>query len=301
MSDLVGTSIPEFPQFRSNVSAPHCVLPPGSWDTAAHVYGPLERYPLKPGPKRFRPPTAATLAALTALHDVLGIARGVLVQPTSYGSDHRALVDSLLSAKGRYVGVALVDEGISDVELADLHAAGVRGARFNLVTWLVEPMLISDVRKQADRVAELGWCTAIHVDSEVLPAREAELATIEGQVCIDHIAHLSPASPDYAAGLAALGRLLERPNFWLRLSNVDRVSRLNSTYSDMVEHIRTVHALAPDRVVWGTDWPHVFYRKPRMVDDADLVDLLAVALAEQDLRRILVENPLRLYARSGIE
>src|SRR5882757_11453383 len=124
MSDLVGTSIPESPQFRSNVSAPHCVLPPGSWDTAAHVYGPLERYPLKPGQKRFSPPLAATLPALTALHDILGIARGVLVQPTSYGSDHRALVDSLAAGAGRYVGMALVNDTISDNELADLHAAG---------------------------------------------------------------------------------------------------------------------------------------------------------------------------------
>jgi 2-pyrone-4,6-dicarboxylate lactonase len=286
----------EFQHFHPNVSAPRTRLPAGSWDTATHVYGPLDRYPLKPGTKRFSPPLDATLPTLCGMHDVLGIARGVLVQPTSYGFDHHALMDSLVAAAGRYVGVALINETVSDAALADLHAAGVRGARFNLVSWLVEPMPVSEVRRQADRVAELGWCTAIHVDTDVLLACGPELAKIEGPVCIDHMAHLAPTTPRYAIGLSALSRLMERPNYWLRLSNADRVSTQPLVYSDMIEHIRTVHALAPDRTVWGTDWPHVFYRKTQMVDDKDLVELITEALSDAELKRVLVDNPTRLYA-----
>jgi len=222
MSDLVGTSIPEFPQFRSNVSAPHYVLPPGSWDTAAHVYGPLERYPLKPGPKRFSPPPAATLPALTTLPRRSRHRSG---SPCSaYELWLRSPGSGRLSAlcQGRYVGVALVDEASPTSNWLICTRWRARRQVQPRHGWSNQ-MLISEARKQADRVADLGGARHTPIDSEVLLAREAELATIEGQVCIDHIAHLSPASPDYAAGLAALGRLLERPNFWLRLSNADRV------------------------------------------------------------------------------
>lgn len=286
----------EFPRFAESVGTPAFQLPPGSWDTAAHVYGPVSQYPLDTAPKAFLPPEDATLQRLLGLHDHLGIDRGVLVQGTSYGRDHRCLLDALTATNGRFVGVALIDEHVSDEEIVRLHAAGVRGTRFTLVSWLRQVMPIPEARRQMTRLTDFGWSAALHLDGPAIIAQAGELDELDFPVCVDHLGHLIPTEPGYEEAMTILLRLLEKPNWWIRLSNADRSSVQDGGYQDMVEHSRRLYEAAPERTVWGMDWPHVFYRKAEMVDDAELVDLIPLVLpspAEQ--QQVLVDNPRRLY------
>lgn len=286
----------QYPRFAENVGTPTFRPPAGSWDTAAHAYGPISAYPLDDAPKAFLPPEDATLVRLETLHDHLGIDRGVLVQGTSYGRDHRLLLDALAAADGRYVGVALIDEQVSDDEISRLQRAGVRGTRFTLVPWLRQVMPIAEATRQMSRVADLGWSAALHLDGDVLIDQEAELDGVDFPVCVDHLGHLIPTEPNYERALGVLLRLLAKPNWWIRLSNADRSSTLDHGFEDMVELSRRLYEAAPDRTVWGMDWPHVFYRKPTMVDDAELVDLAAAVLvSDAERQQVLVANPARLY------
>lgn len=286
-----------FPLFLDEVTDPVLLPPEGAWDTAAHVYDDPAQYPIVPGAKAFLPPYGATIERLTSLHDRLGIRRGVLVQPTSYGQDHSLLEHVLREQEGRFVGVALVSDDLDDHDLDRLEAAGVRGARFNLVSWLSTPLPIAKVRQQMERVAARGWSTALHLDQTSLVEHRDFLAELDQPTCIDHIAHLGPANADtHGEALACLEEMLENENVWIRLSNPDRTSNQSNGYHDALPLMRHIYQLAKERTLWGTDWPHVFYRKPHMVDDGQLVDLVMEVLPEPaDRARVLVENPNRFY------
>lgn len=287
-----------FPRFRDDVSKPGIDLPLGSWDTAAHIYADPLLFPYAKDGERLGPAPEATMGRLLRLHNRLGIERGVVVQSLSYGTDPRVMLAGLAEAAGRYVGVTLLEPGTSDSTIVDLTEAGVRGARFNLPSWLAAPMDDRTLAREIARLGEAGWSAAIHVDVNVLIERETLFASIDDtQVVIDHMAHFTVDLGYDHPAMAVLGRLLAKDNFWIRLSNADRCSRMDDGYQDSVELLRRMFALAPDRSVWGTDWPHPFYTKPIMVDDGVLPGLLAVALPDPaDLHRVLVANPGRLYS-----
>lgn len=290
-------SVAGFPRFRDDVSVPETQLPAHSWDTATHVYADPDQFPFAPGGERLGPAPEATMERLLQLHARLGVGHGVLVQSLSYGTDTRVMLAGLAQAAGRYVGVALLDPDVPDSEIARLHEGGVRGARFNLPSWLVDPISDDELTRQIARVGAAGWSAAIHVDVDVLVQREALFAGLTGtNVVIDHMGHYPVALGFDHPAMAVLARLLAKDNFWIRLSNADRCSAMTEGYSDSVELLRRLFELAPDRAVWGTDWPHPFYTKPVMVDDGLLPDLLSVALPDaSDLHRVLVDNPRRLY------
>lgn len=294
------TVVPAFPRFRDEISTPRCELPAGSWDTAAHVYADPQLFPYDAGGERLGPAPEATMDRLLQLHRLLGIERGVLVQSLSYGTDLRVMLAALATAAGRYVGVTLLGPDASDREIGELADGGVRGARFNLPSWLVAPMDDRELTRQVARVGEAGWSAAVHVDVDVLIEREDLFATFDDtQMVIDHMAHFTTDLGYDHPAMAVLGRLLAKDNWWIRMSNADRCSRLDEGYQDSVELLSRMFALAPERAVWGTDWPHPFYGKPVMVDDGVLPDLLAAALPDpDDLHRVLVDNPRRLYAGS---
>lgn len=290
-----------FPRFLDDVSTPTCRLPAGSWDTAAHIYADPRLFPYDARGERLGPAPEATIERLLRMHDLLGIERGVIVQSLSYGTDLRVLLAGLAATAGRYVGVALLDPNASDGEISELADAGICGARFNLPSWLVAPIGDRELTRQVSRVGEAGWSAALHVDVDVLMEREELFASFnDTQMIIDHMAHFTVDLGYDHPAMAVLGRLLAKENWWIRLSNADRCSRLDEGYQDSVELLSRMFAWAPDRAVWGTDWPHPFYSKPVMVDDGVLPDLLNAALPDpDDLHRVLVDNPSRLYGGSA--
>jgi 2-pyrone-4,6-dicarboxylate lactonase len=285
-----------FAPHRRDISTPAVDVPAAAWDTAAHVYGDPLAYPLAAGPKAFLPDLGSTMDELIRVHDVLGVERGVLVHATSYGADHSLLFDTLRQGEGRYVGVAVLSDGVSDETARQLSAAGVVGSRFNMPGWLNEPPTDQEFRDRVDRLKNLGWTAALHVDADVLVERAALFRSVDQiNVCIDHLGHFSGTMPEDHPAWDVVGDLLAKENWWVRLSNADRGSADSSGYHDMIPTIRRFVELSSGRAVWGTDWPHVFYRKSEMVDDGTLLDLLAEAVDPDTFREILVDNPKRLY------
>lgn len=295
------TGVNHFPTFRREVSRPRMDLPAGSWDTAAHVYGDPDRFPLSSKKKWFLPDTAATVEELVKVHDQIGIERGVLVQATSYGPDHSVLLEALHEHPDRFVGIGVISDEVDDAQLHRLDEAGVRGARFNLCSWIVaNPPAPDDVLRQIARIRPLGWHAVLHLDANfILENRDLLEQITDIPVCVDHLAHFNwEIGPGHKA-FEALADQMRRKGWWIRLSNADRGSALASGYDDMVNLIRAFVDVAPEQVVWGTDWPHVYYKKSEMVDDGAMLELLERAIPDESTRtRILVDNPRRFYARS---
>ena len=227
---------------------------------------------------------------------MIGIDRGVLVQPTTYGTDHRVLLDALEHGKGRYLGTALVDDTVPDAELERLAQAGVRGARINFLASLGLNWDRARFERTVARIAELGWITIVHGTADELLEREVMLRKVRTPVVIDHLVHW-----DLARGYAGqktfdfIRDLLGQGNFWIKLSNGDRISLQGYPYDDTVELAQAFLAAAPDRAIWATDWPHILYRG-EVPNDADLIELFFRFAPDADARqKILVDNPATLF------
>jgi 2-pyrone-4,6-dicarboxylate lactonase len=263
-------------------------MPHGAWDTHFHTVR-------APGTSHDRP-----VADALALHAVMGIERGVLVQNRLHGSSDADFLSDLRSVP-QWRGVALIDAATSDTRLDALHDAGVRGIRYNFAGFLNRRPEPETFRWGLARAAERGWHVLLHVE----PAELLELADIiaacSTPVVIDHCAHLRTARDP---GLRTLLELARLTHCWMKLSSLERWAPSGAPhYDEAVALGRAVAANAPDRVLWGTDWPHVMYKDPRAPGDppprpADLLALLHAITGDDErlLRRILVENPERLYA-----
>jgi 2-pyrone-4,6-dicarboxylate lactonase len=274
---------------------PQFVPPPGAVDAHCHVFGPGDRFPY--APERKYTPTDAPKEALFALRDHLGFSRNVIVQGTCHGADNRALTDALRASDGRARGVATVRRDVTDRELAELHDAGVRGVRFNFVKRLVDvtpPDVLLDV---ARRIAPMGWHVVVYFEAQDLPGLEPFLAKIPTTVVVDHMGRPDVNLPVDGPEFGRFVALLERhPHIWSKVSGAERLSASGAPgYADFVPFARRIVETFPDRVLWGTDWPHPNLR-PHMPDDGDLVDLIPQFATTADLqRRLLVSNPMRLY------
>jgi 2-pyrone-4,6-dicarboxylate lactonase len=279
-------------------AAPHVpvfIPPPGAVDAHCHVFGPGEVFPY--APERKYTPTDAPKEDLFALRNHLGFERNVIVQGTCHGADNRALMDALRASAGRARGVATVKREVSDAELRELHAAGVRGLRFNFVKRLVDVTPPEVLREIAARIAPLGWHVVVYFEAQDLAALEPFLAALPMTVVVDHMGRPDVRQPIDGAEFTRFLRLMhDHPNIWSKVSGAERLSISGPPgYSDFVPFARRVVETFPDRVLWGTDWPHPNL-KTHMPDDGDLVDLLPRIAPTVDLqRRLLVDNPLRLY------
>ncbi len=274
---------------------PDTKLPPGAIDTQIHVFGPAERFPLKPD--ALYAPHLLDLDDAEAMHRALGIERGVLVSPTVYGTDNRCMLDALRHAQaGRWRGIAVIGDQTTERELGEMNELGVRGARCNFASFLNMAPDEGLFRRTVERIARLDWHVVLHVMAEDLIAHESLFREVRIPVVVDHMAHLDL---DNEAGGRAFDLLLElvgQDNWWIKLSNGDRISNAGPPYDDVVAVGRALAEAAPGRAIWGTDWPHVLYRKEWMVNDGDLVDLLARYVPDEATRnRILVDNPRELY------
>ncbi len=288
-----------YPAPDPETKKPWFSAPPGACDTQIHIYGPVDRYPLKPD--RVYEPHPVGLPEVRDLHAALGIERCVLVSPTVYGADNRCMIDGLRTNPANYRGIAVIDDATTDAELDEMHEAGVRGVRCNFASFLhmtPDPDLF---RSTVARAGQRGWHVVIHVLGEDLLAHEALFREVRIPVLVDHMGHLDLNDETDKRAFDRLLDLLKQDNWWIKLSNGDRVSTEGPPdYSDVTPLGRALAEAAPDRAVWGTDWPHVLYRKPVMANDGDLLNLLAAYVPDEARRnRILVDNPIALYGFGG--
>ena len=271
---------------------PKLALPPGSCDCHAHVFGPMARFPYST-PRSYTPPDSP-LAEYLAMHDTLGVERGVLVQPSVYGTDNAAMMEALHAHPDRLRGVAVVDPAVPEEELKALHDGGVRGVRVNVLFKGGVP--ISAARPLAERIAPYGWHVQFLIDVSNHPRLDEELAGFPTPVVIDHMGHCDVAKTAADPGFAALLRLLDGGRCWVKLSGPYRITARKAVpFDDVTPVARALVARRPDRMVWGTDWPHPSIRTD-MPNDGDLVEMLADWVPDAAARqRILVDNPAVLY------
>lgn len=275
-----------------NPKPPLLRLPPLSCDAHFHVFGPRHIFPFAPD-RTFTPQDAAK-EDLFRLHRFLGFERGVFVQSGCHGSDHAVVLDLLVAGQGRYRAVGLIDPSVSDADLNRFHEAGMCGARFHFFSHLGPPMPQADIRAVIGRVAPLGWHIAIHVGGQGILEQYDFIASIEAKVVIDHIARININEGLDGKAFTALRRLLDRGNVWVKLSGTDRISKEGAPWRDAVPFARALAEHAPERVVWGTDWPHPNHTA--VPNDGELVDLIAeIAPDERTRHLMLVENPAKLF------
>ena len=287
--------------FHPRPCKPRFVPPIGAVDAHCHVFGPGDRFPY--APERKYTPCDATKEQLFALRDHLGFARNVIVQATCHGTDNRALVDALEASAGLARGVASVGQDVTDVELCRLHDAGVRGTRFNFVKRLVDFTPREVLLDIATRVAPFGWHVVVYFEARDLPELWEFFTTLPTTVVVDHMGRPDVSQPVDGPEFELFVRLMrEHGNVWAKVSCPERLSVAGPPavdgeqlpYRDVVPFARRLVETFPDRVLWGTDWPHPNVKW--MPDDAALVDLFPLMAPEQDLQyKILVDNPARLY------
>jgi 2-pyrone-4,6-dicarboxylate lactonase len=264
-------------------------------DAHCHVFGPGDRFPY--APERKYTPCDASKEQLWALRDHLGFTRNVIVQATCHGADNRALVDALRDARGRARGVATVRPDVTGAELDALHAAGVRGVRFNFVKRLVERLPFAELGALAEKIAARGWHIVIYFEAAELPGLYDFFAGLPATVVVDHMGRPDVSRPVDGPEFGLFLRLLrEQPRFWSKVSCPERLSLGGPPgYDDVVPFARRVIEEFPDRVLWGTDWPHP-NMKDHMPDDGALVDFIPrIATSAALQHKLLVDNPMRLY------
>ena len=276
-------------------SRPRFAAPAGAVDAHCHVFGPGARFPY--APERKYTPCDAPKEKLWGLRAYLGFERSVIVQATCHGADNRALVDALTASGGAARGVATVTADVRDAELRELDAAGVRGVRFNFVRRLVDTTPREVLARIAQRVAPLGWHVVIYFEAAELPELYDFFAALPTTVVVDHMGRPDVTRPVDGPEFALFVKLMrEHPNIWSKVSCPDRLSRSGPPgYDDVAPFARHLVEQFPDRVLWGTDWPHPNL-KSHMPDDGALVDFIPRIAPTPALQRaLLVDNPLRLY------
>lgn len=286
--------MPAYLPFDPNPRKPRSAPPPNSCDSQFHVLGPEDRYPPRPGAAYIMP--SATWSAAKHMHDMLGIERGIVVQPTTYGADHAVTLDGLAALGPNYKGCAnaVVLNERDDAYLARLHAAGVRGARFTR-QGLGLAFAPRDFERAVARVKELGWYVKIQPEPEGIAAQATMFENLECTVLIDHMGRPDPSRGAQDPTLRRMIELLKRGNFWTMLSLSEKLSKTGFPWEDVVPMARALVEAAPERVVWASDWPHPVSAK-QPPNEADLLELLYRITPEPGLlKKILVDNPASLF------
>lgn len=289
------TPDPGWLEYHPSPSKPRYTPPPGAVDAHCHVFGPGDRFPY--APERKYTPCDAGKQKLWALRDFLGFERNVLVQATCHGADNRALVDALKDAGGRARGVATVRRDVTNGDLTALHEAGVRGVRFNFVKRLVAALPRESLSEIVAKIAPLGWHVVIYFEAAELPELYGFFASLPATVVVDHMGRPDVSQPADGPGFELFVKLMhDHPNFWSKVSCPERLSNSGPPdYDDVVPFARRIVETFPDRVLWGSDWPHP-NMKSHMPDDGKLVDFIPRIATTRELKqKLLVDNPTRLY------
>jgi 2-pyrone-4,6-dicarboxylate lactonase len=274
------------------ISRPTFLPPSGAWDTHVHIFGPPERYAHVEKPHYTLPD--GTLAQYRSLMPRLGIQRFVIVQPSYYGTDNSCLLDTLVEVGDRARGVVMIEPDMTEAELAGFHRRGVRAVRLDLFKRAREPLaaIKSYTTQMAARVGPLGWHLQFYAPGHVVRDLIHFFATLQIDFVIDHMGYMLEEDGLRSEDFSALLDLLQGGHCYLKLSGAYRIAKLRG-YEYVEPVARAIVERAPDRAVWGSDWPHISYSDR---DTGELLSLLERWAPSQSARRqILVENPNRLF------
>lgn len=281
--------------WHPNPVKPNFTPPVGSVDAHCHVFGPGDIFPF--AEQRKYTPCDASAKQLFALRDHLGFSRNVVVQATCHGTDNRAMVHALKASNGMARGVATVDPDISESGLDELHAEGVRGARFNFVKRLVDVLPFDGSMKLAERLKKRDWHIVIYFEAQDLNEYFDFFSSLPTTVVVDHMGRPDVSQDAQGPDFNLFVKLLEdNANIWSKVSCPDRLSLIGEpSYRDVVPFARRIVEAFPDRVLWGTDWPHP-NMKTHMPDDGELVNFIPeIAVTNELQQALLIDNPMRLY------
>ncbi|MDB6000565.1 MAG: hypothetical protein JWP52_2264 [Rhizobacter sp.] len=263
-------------------------LPPRTCDTHLHVFGPQAHYPLVAN--RNYTPHVCSLDDYRRVMRAIGIERAVLVQPSVYRTDNSALLDALKEGGAAFRGVAVPAPDVSDAQLEDMHALGVRGIRLNLVNPSV--LSVDDAVRLCARTASLGWHLQVllRLDAQGMAQLFALIERVDVPLVIDHAGLVAPG-----ADLQPLLDLIERHGCWVKLTAPYRTSREPHPHADLAPLAHALSQRIPNRLLWGTDWPHT-EQTLSTTEPGALADLLRQWVPDDAaLQGICVDNPSRLY------
>ncbi len=273
---------------------PRLIAPPGACDTHLHVYGPTRLYPLAPE-RNYTPDPRSTLDDYLRVHRALGLSRAVIVTGSANGTNNRVTFDALSRMQGNFKGLALLDPAIADKELLELKDGGFTG--FRIKANGRGGLSFADAKRMAARTADFAW----HVEFMCQSTAEAigAVPALNGlglPYVFDHLAHAEPRHRAEREFAELLSVLKSEERVWINLYSFYQLSEAGPPdYGDMIEVARQIIDARPDRVIWGSNWPHAGIAGP-MPNDGDLLDfLLAAAPEERSRRRILADNPAALY------
>jgi 2-pyrone-4,6-dicarboxylate lactonase len=284
-----------------NTRKPSFSPPANSCDTHFHIFGPPETFPFLTTHEYT--PLAAPLEHYLKMAAIIGIERGVVVQPSVHGLDNSATLDAIAKSGGRFRGVARIDDKTPKSQLQQLHDGGVRGVRFNLLDRPRGNVKLDVLDRCIEHIVELGWSVDLHIDGKNLLEQEQRIRSMPLPVVIDHIARIKPVEGLTQPAFQLLLDLLKANHIWVKISGADKIcntqvhSYFGLPFVEVIPFARAVTAAAPNRIIWGTDWPHSNNFAPgHTPNDGDLVDLLAAFVPDEQTRtKILVDNPAALY------
>jgi 2-pyrone-4,6-dicarboxylate lactonase len=268
---------------------PRFTLPGLACDAHCHVFGPAMRFPYAPD-RRYTPEDAPK-EALAALHRRLGIGRAVIVQASCHGTDNAAMLDCIADDPARYKGVAIVDDSFDEKRLEALHTGGVRGVRFNFVKHLGGAPDMAVFHRVIQRIKSLGWHVVLHLDAPDLAELAPMIEALPVTSVIDHMGRTPAVDGTGQAPFQTLLKLVRQTHIWVKVSGAERIAA--PPFTTAIPFAQALMVAAPDRVLWGTDFPHPNLKHP--VDEADLVDMLPDYGDSNALKALLVDNPARLY------
>lgn len=274
---------------------PRLQMPPLACDTHAHVCGPSTRYPYWSG--RVYTPPDCLLADYRRVLSTLGVERAVLVQPSVYAADNSALLDALRAAGPSFRGVAVVEDTVAESELERMHALGVRGVRCNIVDVVEDKgkLPLAMLHRLAAKIRPLGWHIELLMHADEFPDMARAFADFPVDIVLGHLGYQKTERGIDDPGFRALLELMRAGKAWTKLTGPYRIASQPLPYPDTIPFAHALIDAAPERVLWGTDWPHVMM-KGAMPNDGDLCDVLTDWIPDPALRRrVLVENPARLY------
>ena len=280
--------------WHADPSVPRFTPPPGAVDAHCHVFGPMAEFPFSAKAKYL--PEDAGPEMLFALRDRLGFARNVIVQASCHGTDNAATLNAIAQSNGRARGVAVVDPAISDAELEKLHAGGIRGVRFNFLKRLVDDAPKDKFLEVARRIQPLGWHVVVYFEADILAELRPFLDAIPTLLVIDHMGRPDVAQGAHGPDMQAFRALLDsRDDIWTKVTCPDRLDAKGPPWGDFAAAVAPLVADYPDRVLWGTDWPHPNMQEA-IPDDGALVDMIPRIAPTPELQhKLLVANPMRLY------
>ena len=279
-----------------NLRQPRFAAPRGATDCHAHIFGPSALYPFSA--TRNYTPEDCTVDDYRSLLTSLGLERGVLVQGGAHGTDNRVTLDAIATDPERLRGVAVIEAGLTFAQLESMHRGGIRGARLSSIVG----GSFDHLPAIAAAIQEFGWHVLLHFQaSEELIGLESQLLAIPNAFVLDHLARIRADESLNSDNYRCLLRLLETDRCWIKLASLYRLSREPYPHLDMLPMIHDVVARRPDRVIWGSNWPHPIC-PTSMPNDADLADLIPLWMPDDAVRqRVLVDNPAYLYEFKTLE